>query len=141
MEFYKILNYGQKCARGSGLCNRIMEKVIRRFLRIVYSSNIDLHADIHPTVRFSHYALGVTIHPRAIIGAGTQIEVNTVIGENRLNEVPVIGKNCRICAGAVIVGNIRVGDNAIVGANAVVTKDIPDNVVVAGVPARIIKTR
>ena len=110
-------------------------------MRVLYHCNIDLHASIDDTVRFSHYAFGVTIHPKAVVMANTQIEVNVVIGENKANEVPIIGKNVRICAGAVIVGNIRVGDNAIIGANAVVTKNVEDGSVVGGVPAHYIKMR
>jgi serine O-acetyltransferase len=44
-----------------------------------------------------------------------------------------------ICTGAKILGPVRIGNNVIIGANAVVVKDVPDNCVVAGVPARIIR--
>jgi serine O-acetyltransferase len=44
-----------------------------------------------------------------------------------------------ICAGARILGPVRIGNNVIIGANAVVVKDVPDNCIVAGVPACIIK--
>ena len=43
-----------------------------------------------------------------------------------------------IGAGAKVVGKIRVGNNVAIGANAVVTKDVPDNAVVGGIPAKII---
>lgn len=46
-----------------------------------------------------------------------------------------------IYKGAIVYGGIRVGDNAIIGANAVVNKPVPDNAVVAGVPARILRIR
>lgn len=52
---------------------------------------------------------------------------------------PRIGNNVKICAGAIIVGNIEIGDNAIIGAGAVVIKDVPANCVVGGVPAKVIK--
>lgn len=52
---------------------------------------------------------------------------------------PVIGDNVAIFANAIIIGNIRVGNNVTIGAGAVVVKDIPDNAVVVGNPARIIK--
>lgn len=44
-----------------------------------------------------------------------------------------------MCCGAKIIGGIHVGNNVVVGANAVVCKDVPDNVVVGGVPAKVIK--
>jgi acetyltransferase-like isoleucine patch superfamily enzyme len=53
----------------------------------------------------------------------------------------VVGSNVWIGYGACILRGVRVGDNAIVGTNAVVTKDVPANAVVAGAPARIIRMR
>lgn len=52
---------------------------------------------------------------------------------------PRIGNNVKICAGAIIVGDVEIGDNVIVGAGSVVTKNVPANCVVGGVPARAIK--
>lgn len=51
----------------------------------------------------------------------------------------IIGKNVWIGRGAVILSGVTVGDNAIIGANSVVTRDVPNNSVVAGVPAKLIK--
>lgn len=50
-----------------------------------------------------------------------------------------IGDNCYVGAGAIVLGPIKIGDNVTIAAGAVVTKDVPDNCVVAGVPAKIIK--
>ena len=52
-----------------------------------------------------------------------------------------VGSNVWIGYGACVVRGVRVGDNAIVGANAVVTQDVPANAVVGGVPARILRVR
>lgn len=52
----------------------------------------------------------------------------------------IIGDNCYFGVGSSVIGkNIKIGNNVTVAAGAVVTKDIPDNVVVAGIPAKIIK--
>lgn len=53
----------------------------------------------------------------------------------------VVGKNCYFGAGCTIVGPVTIGDNVIVGAGAVVTKDVQSNSVVGGVPARVISTK
>lgn len=51
----------------------------------------------------------------------------------------IIGKGCWIASGAIIIGRVTIGDNVIVAAGAVVTKDIPSNKIVGGIPAKIIK--
>jgi serine O-acetyltransferase len=51
----------------------------------------------------------------------------------------MISFNVEVCCGAKVLGGITVGDNVLIGANAVVVKDVPSNSVVAGVPARVIK--
>ena len=50
-----------------------------------------------------------------------------------------MGDNVKIATGAKILGAITIGDNVTIGANAVVVKDVPSNVVVAGIPAKIIR--
>ena len=50
-----------------------------------------------------------------------------------------IGDNCYIGTGATILGPVTIGNNVTIGAGAVVTKDVSDNVIVAGVPAKIVK--
>lgn len=50
-----------------------------------------------------------------------------------------IGSGCWIASGSIILGNVKIGNNCIVMAGAIVTKDIPDSCIVAGVPAKIIK--
>jgi acetyltransferase-like isoleucine patch superfamily enzyme len=51
-----------------------------------------------------------------------------------------IGKNCFIGVGSMILPGVRIGDEVIIGANSVVTKDVPSNCIAVGNPARIIKT-
>lgn len=104
--------------------------------------------------------MGAVINIGAVIGEGTMIDMNAVVGGRG-----TIGKNCHIGAGAVIAGvieppsakpvviednvlvganavileGVRVGKGSVVAAGAVVVDDVPENVVVAGVPARVIK--
>jgi serine O-acetyltransferase len=63
-----------------------------------------------------------------------------VIGVTNTNEKgPVIGDNVQFGTGCKVIGDVRVGSNVLIGANAVVVCDVPDNSVVAGVPAKIIR--
>ena len=73
------------------------------------------------------------------IGVNCWINQQVTIGATDKNDYPVIGDNVHILAGALVLGNIRIGNNAVIGAGAVVTKDVPDNCVVVGNPARIIR--
>lgn len=75
------------------------------------------------------------------IGDNCSIWQQVTIG-NKLDDgeaKPIIGNNVKICAGAIVIGDIKIGNNVIIAAGAVVTKDVPNNCVVAGVPAKIIK--
>lgn len=73
------------------------------------------------------------------IGRNCKVYQQVTIGFNHDLRAPVIGDNVEICCGAKVIGGITVGDNVLIGANAVVVKDVPSNSVVAGVPARVIK--
>lgn len=77
----------------------------------------------------------------ATIGDNLTIPHNVTIGQAGRDErkgIPIIGDNVYIGSGARIIGKIRIGNNVAIGANCVVTKDIPDNAVVVGIPGKII---
>ena len=73
------------------------------------------------------------------IGDNCWINQQVTIGFNGDGNNPVIGNNVKITAGAKVIGKIKVDDNSVIGANAVVVKDVPKNVVMGGIPAKVIK--
>ena len=75
------------------------------------------------------------------IGVDCWINQQVTIGYSDATNCPYIGNNVSIKAGAKIIGGVKIGDDVIVGANAVVVKDVPDHSIVVGVPAKVIKTR
>lgn len=79
-----------------------------------------------------------TIISAKSIGSDCWINQQVTIGYTFDPEPPVIGNGVTVSAGAKVLGQLTVGDNAIIGANAVVVKDVPENAVVGGVPAKII---
>ena len=84
---------------------------------------------------------GIVINGAATIGKNVNISHDVTIGvSNRWSNkgVPIIGDEVYIAPGAKIIGRIVIGNNVAIGANAVVTKDMPDNACVAGVPAKTI---
>lgn len=106
--------------------------------------------------------MGAVINIGAVIGDGTMIDMGAILGGRA-----TVGKNCHIGAGAVLAGviepasatpviiedgvmvganavvveGVHVGKNAVVAAGSVVLNDVPDNTVVAGVPAKVIKQK
>lgn len=117
----------------------VFAKIIKAIIRITFSAVIPPSAKIGKGSFITYHGLGVVIHKDAVIGENCIIRQNVTIAGNDFG-VPQIGNNVEINAGAVLVGNISIGDNVRIGANAFVNKDIPDNCVAAGVPVRIIKS-
>ncbi len=107
--------------------------------------------DIHPTVileRKLHldrlFPAGVHIGEHSLIASGVTIlshdHCKRVNGQPLLADT-YIGKRCFIAVNATIMPGVHIGDEVIVGAGAVVTKNVPSNVIVAGNPARIIREK
>lgn len=93
-------------------------------------------------VRIWHHG-GMILHA-ASIGDDVQVRQNTTLGIARTNEnhrLPTIGNGVDIGCGACILGAVTVGDGSVIGANAVVVKDVPANSVAVGVPAKVIGLR
>ena len=72
------------------------------------------------------------------IGSNCKVMQQVTIGYNG-DKCPIIGDNVLICDGAKAIGGVTIGNNCIIGANAVVVKDVPSNSVVGGIPAKVIK--
>lgn len=90
-------------------------------------------------VRIWHHS-GIIINARSI-GNDVHIRQNTtmgVISVDRPFDIPTIGDRVEIGCGACILGGVTIGDDSIVGANAVVRSDVPPNSLAVGVPARIL---
>lgn len=79
-----------------------------------------------------------TIVAAKSIGAYCWINQQVTVGYSNETDCPIVGDNVTICSGAKVIGGVTVGDNAKIGANAVVVKSVPANVTVVGVPARIV---
>ena len=117
----------------------ILPGFFMRYIRVVYSCELPTNLRLGKGVVLKHNGLGVVIHPDAIIGENTQIYQNVSIAGRNNRGTPIIGKNVFIGCGACILGGVKIGDNASIGANAVVLDDIPANAVVVGVPGKVIK--
>ena len=83
------------------------------------------------------HSQGVVINGSVRGGSRVFIEHQVTIGAEKLQS-PTLGDRVFIGAGAKIIGAVSVGNDVRIGANAVVVKDVPDNVTVGGIPARIL---
>lgn len=83
---------------------------------------------------------GITFFPEKC-GVGIFLRQGCTVGSRGRDgqRPPILGNNIEFGANAIVIGPITIGNNVTIAAGAVVNKDVPDNVVVAGVPARIIK--
>ena len=90
---------------------------------------------------FGYKGIGCVIGKKVSVGRNCMISQNVTIGGRGGHEdMPCIGDNCYIGAGAKVLGPIVIGDNVVIGAGAVMICDAPSNTVWAGVPAKCVKT-
>lgn len=130
---YYLKMHNSNCA----LYRRLMEV----FLRIVFSCDLPAQVRIGKNCRFAHNALGVVIHPEAVIGDNCKIGQNVTIGgRSGLTVLPVIEDDVEIGANALILGPVTIGKGSIIGAGTIVLKNVPPYSVVVGNPGKVIKT-
>ena len=102
----------------------------------IYPNTLEYGFRIYHTGDFVH------VKKNCSIGKNCTLLPGVVIGNKNLEDddsFVIIGDNCYIGLGAKIFGQVTIGNNVVIGANSVVIKDIPDNCVVSGIPAKIIK--
>lgn len=114
--------------------------LLKYFIFLIFNSVIPFTTKIGRATKCAYGGIGVVLHSQCIIGDNCIIGQGVTIGR-KLDPrgVPKIGNNVYISAGSRILGGITIGDNVIIGANSVVISNIPDNCIVAGSPAKIIK--
>ena len=94
-------------------------------------------AEIEPGFVIIH-SFGIVINSAVRAGRGLVIEHGVTIGAEK-GKSPVLGENVFIGAGAKIIGAVTIGNDVKIGANAVVTKDLPNGATAVGIPAKVIK--
>lgn len=118
-----------------------LPKLLELLIFLMYNSKVPYQAEIGKGTILGYGGIGVVIHQKAKIGSQCVIAQQVTIGGGNPNYpgMPVVGNNVYMSKGAIIFGGITIGNNVTIGANAVVNKPVPDNAVVAGVPARILR--
>lgn len=129
---------------GSSLLRKpfsLLYKILYKCIQIITGIELPCEAVVGPGFVIDHFG-GIVISGYARFGSNCRIRNGVVVGLKNPDEpcAPQIGDNVDIGAGAKLLGNIRIGNNVAIGANAVVTRDVPDNHLAVGVPA-VIKPR
>lgn len=136
--FFRIANYSSK--------NSFL-KILFLPYRAIYTFFFDYlmgfeipyDTQIGKGIRVFH-AQGIVINSKTIIGKNVTIRHNTTIGNAKSDGTcPKIMDNVNIGANTVIIGDITIGEGAVIGAGSVVIRDVPPHSIVAGNPAKIIK--
>jgi serine O-acetyltransferase len=121
----------------------VLPRILKILNRILFSVSLPPSVQVGKNVTFGYQGLGIVVHRQARIGSNVVISPNVVIGGKGGGRpgAPIIEDDVVIGAGACILGNVRIGHGAIVGANAVVLTDVPAEATVVGAPARVIAQR
>ena len=104
--------------------------------------------DIHPAARvgtgvFIDHATGIVIGETAVVGDDSSLLQGVTLGgtgKETGDRHPKVGRGCLISAGAIVLGNVQVGDYSRIGAGSVVLSDVPPHSTVVGVPAKVVRT-
>ncbi|WP_319371125.1 hypothetical protein [uncultured Ilyobacter sp.] len=120
-------------------------KVFNLILRVIFACDIPYSVKIGKNVQLVHNGLGCVFHPKVNIGSNCKIYQNVTLGGNGkiIDGVltnkggPTLEEGVTVFSGACVLGSVKIGKNSIIGANAVVLNDVPENSIAVGVPVKI----
>ena len=140
-RYIKTMRYLEYHRNNHGLYHHFMSLLYKVKLSRL---GMEYHLHITPNscgygLRIYHVFGGGQILNVQKVGNYCTFNTGCVLGTKNADEKPTLGNNVYIAPGAKVFGKVLVGNNVVVAPNAVVTKDIPDNAIVGGVPAKIIK--
>ena len=140
IKIYRLANYLYKKKIP------LLPKILQRLIYILYNAHVPCEAVIGRGTLLGYGGMGIVIHTNSRIGDNCMILQQVTIGTavpffdmNNLHPVPTIEDNVYIASGAKILGGITIGKGSVIGANSVVTKDIPPYSLVLGIPGKVIR--
>jgi serine acetyltransferase len=119
----------------------VLYRTLFRCTRNFYGIELPYTAELGRRVVIEHQT-GIVVHGNSRVGDDCIIRHGVTIGNRRIDhpfDAPTLGRGVNIGAGAKILGSVRVGDGAQIGANAVVNIDVPAGATAVGIPARIVR--
>jgi len=118
----------------------IIYRFCERHVRFKYGIELPYTVKLGQRVILEHQH-GIVIHGNCEIGDDCIIRQGVTLGNRYMDkpcDAPKLGKNVNVGAGAKILGAVNVGDDAVIGANAVVVNDVPAGATAVGIPAKIV---
>lgn len=118
----------------------IIYRILFPLTEVICGINLSYTVKVGRRVKLEHFG-GMILVPRSI-GDDVTIRQNTTMGiarKSQLNGKPIIEDRVDIGCGVVILGNVTVGHDSVIGANAVVVSNIPPYSLAVGIPAKVIK--
>ncbi|OBU17231.1 hypothetical protein AYY19_10990 [Photobacterium aquimaris] len=121
----------------------VINLIILKFFKFFCGLDIPARTTIGKGLMMYH-PQNIVINKEVVIGDNVILKHNITIG-NKIDKItgkyvsPVIGNNVELSPGVIILGDVVIGDNCIIGAGSIVTKSIPKNSIAVGNPAKVIK--
>ncbi len=116
----------------------LLYKIAHKLVQVITGIDLPCEARVGRNFIIDHFG-GIIVSGDATFGDNCRIRDGVSVGLRRVGSpcAPVIGNNVDIGSGAKLLGAITIGDNVLIGANAVVVTDVPSNSIAMGVPAKI----
>jgi len=121
-----------------------LQKLMYVYYKIQYirkTNKYGLHIPINVVGKglyIPHIVGGIIVNANKV-GEYCTINSGVILGNKKTGEKPIVGDNVELTIGCKVIGGVTIGDNAVVGPNSVVIKDVDCNTIVSGVPAKFLK--
>ena len=116
----------------------IIPGLIYRWIHFRYNSDISPITIIGEGTKLGHGGIGVVINSEAVVGKNCIIAQHVTLAKHK-GGAPILEDCVYVGHGSIIMGGVRIGRNAFIGALSLVNKDVPDNAIVGGIPARVLR--
>jgi serine O-acetyltransferase len=116
----------------------LVNHLLRRVQSVIFGIELGNDIELGPGIFFVH-PVGIVVGGKARVGARVRFMGSNTVGTAKDNGYPLVEEDVVVGAGARVLGPVRVGARAVIGANAVVLSDVPADSVVVGIPARVVR--